>query len=248
MKIERYIPNTVTFANLCCGFLGAMNVIHGDLETAAFLVFAAAFFDLFDGLIARWLGLQSRIGEQLDSFADLISFGVLPGMILLFLLIETNANWIRFEYFLNIPVLGLLGLLFPVGAAYRLAKFNLRPDQSMKAFLGVPCPAAGLFVASLPLIIEYDLLLLGYKTFYLAEWVLNPWLLMGIMVIVPLLMVSNIPMFSLKLSGLQWSGYQVQIIFSLISIILFVFLYFVAIPIIFILYIMVSMVFQKQLT
>lgn len=247
MKIEQYIPNTLTFANLLCGFLGIINVIYGDLETAAILVFVAAIFDLLDGLAARALRVQSKTGKQLDSFSDMVSFGILPAALLMILLLKTHTNWVQFAYILNVPVVGLLGFAFPAGAAYRLARFNLDTEES-SVFKGVPCPAAGLVVASLPLILENDLLVIGYETVYLTNVVLNPWLLLGLMVVIPLLMVSNLSMLSLKLSGLHWKGQQLPVIFVLFSVILFIFLYFAAIPIIFLLYIIISLLFQKRLT
>ncbi len=247
MKIEQYIPNALTFANLCCGFLGIVNVIYGDLQTAGLLVFTAALFDLFDGLAARSLRVESKVGEQLDSFADMVSFGALPGAILVILLIKTHADWVSPAYFLNIPTFGLIGLAFPMGAAYRLAKFNLQ-EADFKGFYGVPCPAAGLLVASLPLILEYDLLLLGYQTVYLSGFILNPWVILGIMVIIPLLMVCNIPMMSLKLNGLHWGGQEAQIIFVLVSLVFIILLSFTAIPLIFLFYVMISLIFQKRLT
>lgn len=247
MKIEQYIPNALTFANLGCGFLGVMNVIYGDLQTAGLLVFIAALFDLLDGLAARSLRVQSKVGEQLDSFADMVSFGVLPGAILLILLIKTHTDWVTASYFLNIPTVGFIGLAFPMGAGYRLAKFNLQ-EEDFKGFYGVPCPAAGLLVASLPLILEYDLLLLGDETVYLSGFILNPWLLVGVMVLIPLLMVSTTPMMSLKLNGLHWIGQEAQIIFVLLSLVLLILLYFAAVPVIFVMYVIVSLIFQKRLT
>ena len=245
MKIERYIPNTLTFANMFCGFYGIINVAYGDLATAGWLIFVAALFDLLDGLAARLLRVESKIGGQLDSFSDMVSFGLLPGILLVILLFKTHANWVSGLYFLNAPWLGVLAFLFPMATAYRLSRFNLA-EGATHIFRGVPAPAAGLLVASLPLILEYDLLMIGYKSVYLTQYVLDPVLLLGIILLVPLLMVSKLPLFSLKFSGFQWAGNQVKISFILISLILFIFLFFAAVPVIFVLYILMSLIFKNQ--
>ena len=249
MKIERYIPNALTYANMFCGFIGILNLTilnspYFDQTIAGWLIFAAAFFDLLDGTAARALKVDSTIGKQLDSFSDIISFGLLPGLILVMLLDSTNTNWVLALYFLNTPWIGILAFLFPMAAAYRLSRFNTA-DNSSGYFKGLPAPAAGLLVGSLPLIMEYDLLLLGYESIYLTEYVLDPWLLLGIIIVIPLLMVSNLSMLSLKFDRFTWKGNEVRFVFIILSVLLFILLFFAAIPVILVLYVLLSLFSKK---
>lgn len=247
LKIEPYIPNTLTFGNLFCGFFGLLNVAYGDLPMAGWLLLAAAGFDLIDGLAARLLRVESPKGQQLDSLSDLVSFGVLPGLILVILVFETHSNWATAFYFLNSPWLGLLAFLMPMAAAYRLARFNLS-DVGEKGFRGLPAPAAGILIGSLPLLLEYDLLVIGYQSFYLTAYVLNPWLLLGVMLLVPALMVSNLAFFNLKFEHYRWRGNQVKWAFLGVSAILVALLFFAAIPVLIGFYILISLMMKNTLT
>lgn len=240
MKIESYIPNTLTFGNLFCGFLGLLNVAYGDLPLAGGLLIAAAIFDVLDGLAARVLKVESPNGKQLDALSDMVSFGVLPGLILVLLVFKTNSNWATAFYFLNAPWLGLLGFLMPMAAAYRLARFTQDSDQHL-SFKGLPAPSAGLLVGALPLILEHDLLVIGYRSIYLAPYILNPWILLGVMVVIPALMVSKVTFFNLKFSHYGWKGNELKWIFIALSAILVGVLFYAAIPIVILLYILVSL-------
>lgn len=243
-KIESYIPNTLTFGNLFCGFLGLLNVAYGDLPLAGWLVLAAAGFDLIDGLAARILKVESPKGQQLDSLSDLVSFGILPGLILVILVFKTKINWATQPEFLNAPWLGLFAFLLPMAAAYRLARFNLG-SYAEKGFRGFPAPAAGILVGVLPLIMEYDLLVIGYRSIYLTPYVLNPWSLLAIMVLIPMLMVSNLSFFNLKFGHFGWRGNQVKFLFLGVSALLVILLGFTAVPIIIGLYILISLTFKN---
>lgn len=247
LKIEPYIPNALTFGNLFCGFAGLLNVAYGDLALAGWLLLAAAGFDLIDGLAARLLRVESPKGQQLDSLSDLVSFGVLPGLILVILVFKTNSNWATAFYFLNSPWLGLLAFLMPMAAAYRLARFNLSGAEE-KGFRGLPAPAAGILIGTLPLIIEYDLLVIGYRSIYLSTYILNPWALLGVMTIIPLLMVSNLAFFNLKFEHYGWQGNQVKWAFLGVSAILVTLLFFAAVPLLIGLYIVVSMTMKNTAT
>ena len=244
LKVESYIPNTLTFGNLFCGFAGVLNVAYGDLPLAGGLLIAAAVFDLLDGFAARLLKVESPNGKQLDALSDLVSFGVLPGLILVLLVFKTNSNWATAYYFLNAPWLGLLGFLLPMAAAYRLARFTLN-ESTTPAFQGLPAPSAGLFVGALPLILANDLVVIGYRSIYLAPYILDPWLLLGIMLLLPLLMVSRIRFFALKFSNYGWQGNQVKWIFLGVSVVLFGILFYAAIPLIILLYIFLSMLVKN---
>jgi CDP-diacylglycerol--serine O-phosphatidyltransferase len=169
-----------------------------------------------------------------------VSFGVLPGLILVLLVFKTNSNWATAFYFLNAPWLGLLGFLMPMAAAYRLARFTRDNDQQTH-FKGLPAPSAGLLIGALPLILEHDLLVIGYRSIYLAPYILDPWLLLGIMLVIPALMVSKVTFFNLKFSHYGWKGNELKWLFIALSVILGVLLFYAAIPLVILLYILVSL-------
>lgn len=245
MALTRYLPNLLTQANLFCGFIGLIHVAYGNLALAGIMVIAAAVFDLLDGLAARGLQVHAKTGKQLDSLADIVSFGILPAVILHFLMIKTHTNWVNILFLLNLPVVALIPFAYAAGAAYRLAKFDVATDQEAH-FKGLPVPAAGLLVASLPLILQFDMLLVQYQTIYLSEYVLNPWLILGIGIIVPLLMISNIPMFSLKFQSFEWAGNEYRIVFLSMAIVLFILLFFTAVPLIILLYVLMSILLKNK--
>ena len=156
--IKRNIPNILTLTNLTSGLFATLFAISGDLELAAICIFIGVLFDFSDGFVARILKANSELGKQLDSLADLISFGVAPGMIL-FQLIHIS---ITSEKFLSTTDLELstlyptmVAFLIPIFSAIRLGKFNLDTRQS-SVFIGLPTPASAIIIASLPLIIKYQ--------------------------------------------------------------------------------------------
>jgi len=175
------IPNIITLGNLLCGCLAIIFALSGDLRTGAYFVFLAGFLDFFDGLAARILKSHSPIGGDLDSLADMVTFGVVPGIFYYKLLCDNFACAGEFNLFAG------LGFIFTMCAALRLAKYNVSEDQS-DLFRGMPTPSATLFVVGIPFWYESDLyLLLGDKLF------LYFWLFL-----ISYLMISNIPMFAYK--------------------------------------------------
>lgn len=241
-----FLPNLITFGNLLCGFLGLLLIIYGDLTTGAFMVFIAAFFDLIDGLFARLLGVSSTIGKQLDSLADVVSFGILPAVIMNILLIKSHSNWVHSLLLGDIPIISLFAFFIAAAAAFRLAKFNI-DDTQKKFFKGLPSPAGGLLIASLPLAMQYDLLLLNTKTIYLTPLILNPWFLISMTTLTSLLMISNIPIMSVKFTNFTWRDNYPRFILVIVSLILFAIFYFAAIPLIILFYIIISLVFKNKL-
>jgi len=139
LKIKSHIPNTITLLNLFSGVMGIIWVLDGQLLYGAYFVLIAAGFDFLDGFVARLLKVQSEIGKELDSLADVVSFGVLPG-IMLFTMVRDQAE---------LPWLPYLTLIVPMLSAYRLAKFNLDTRQTDR-FIGLPTPANALFISALP--------------------------------------------------------------------------------------------------
>ena len=198
------------------------------------MIFLAAIFDFLDGMMARLLNARSDIGLQLDSLADVVSFGVAPAFILFHTLrlpevldAGTNPGFLAYSAF-----------MIPLFSALRLAKFNTDEDQAT-TFAGMPTPAAALYFASFPIMILGCLK--DTRNFY-YDLVTNPYFLAGSAVVISLLMVSKLPMFSLKIKSISWNENYKQIIFIALTVILLIVLKFAAIPIIILLYILLSLV------
>ncbi|TGE26045.1 CDP-diacylglycerol--serine O-phosphatidyltransferase [Hymenobacter aquaticus] len=223
--MKNHLPNAVTCLNLFAGCLALCNIFAGHLETAAYLVGLAAAFDFADGLLARALHASSPIGKDLDSLADMVSFGVVPGAILFHLLQRGGGlpEWLPYA-----------GFIVTVFSALRLAKFNNDTRQNT-SFIGLPTPACTLVVASLPLILAHD-------TFGLTDLILNPWVLLGLTALLSGLLVAEIPLFALKFKNLTWQDNSLRFIFLLLAVALLVGLGATAIPLIVLLYVGLSVV------
>lgn len=243
--IFRNSANIFTLINLFCGFSGIINALYGDLTTAAWFIIFACIFDFMDGFIARKFRLISDLGKQLDSFADLTSFGLLPAFILHILLLRTHANWIERVYFTEIPSISFLPFIIPASAAIRLARFNLMQTDS-SFFKGLPTPASALLVASLPLILRYDLYIFRFESIYFQNVILNPFLLISVIFILSFLMLSKINLFSFKVKNWSLSDNRFRYIFLAIFIVLFIMFLFLAIPLMILIYIIMSMLFFKK--
>ena len=174
-----------------------------------------------------------------------MSFGILPATILHVLLIKSHQAWVYKLHFTGIPIVSLLAFIFVIAAALRLAKFNTDEDQK-NVFTGLPTPAAALFVASLPLIMRFDLYVLNYETFYLEKIMLNPWVLLLVTFGLSWMMLSDMKLMSLKFKSLSFKENMPQYLLIIIAIILFVFLLFLAIPLILIIYILFSYIFNSK--
>ncbi|SET84521.1 CDP-alcohol phosphatidyltransferase family protein [Hymenobacter actinosclerus] len=222
--MKKSIPNAVTCLNLFSGCLALCSIFAGNLVAGAYFVALAALFDFFDGLLARALHVSSPIGKDLDSLADMVSFGVVPGAFLFALLTQAGTDlpdWLPYA-----------GFIVTVFSALRLAKFNNDTRQS-DSFIGLPTPACTLVVASLPLILEND-------HFALTPFLLSPWLLLGLTVLLSGLLVAELPLFALKFKTLRWQDNKVRFIFALLSIALLASLWAVAVPLIVLLYVLLS--------
>ena len=180
MRLRKHIPNTITSMNLLAGVLGVIFTMQGDIGTAFLLMLAAAVFDFCDGLAARALHVGSDIGKELDSLADLVSFGVLPSLMLYQTL--SGAGWLRF-----VP------LLIAILSAVRLARFNL-DERQRSDFLGLPTPACAMLCASLACFIQAE------PDSALAAFLLRDGVIPVLSVLLALLLVSGIPMFSMKIA------------------------------------------------
>lgn len=229
MQIKNFIPNTITLLNLLAGIFSIYFGMQGELLFSAYCIFVAAIFDFFDGFVARLLHAQSDIGLQLDSLADVVSFGVAPGFIL-FHMIGLSLNSDMESY------LPFFGFAIPLFSALRLAKFNVDENQT-DSFVGVPTPTVALLIASFPIIV---LQTYAENPGLYYDIIFNPYFLVGIAVAFSLLMVSPLPMFALKLKTFGWKGNQVQYSFVIASLALVGFLGFAAVPLIILLYLLLS--------
>jgi CDP-diacylglycerol--serine O-phosphatidyltransferase len=224
--LKRYLPNAVTCLNLFCGCLALTFIFNGDLLTGAYLVGAAAVADFFDGLLARALRVSSAIGKDLDSLADMVSFGVVPGAIFYQLLsregvVDGLPGWLPY-----------LGFVVSIFSALRLAKFNNDTRQTT-SFIGLPTPACTLVVASLPLIMAHD-------RFGLSPLLLKPWLLLGLTALLSGLLVAELPLFALKFKNLSWGDNRRRFLFLLLAAGLLLVLQAAAIPVVVLLYVLMS--------
>lgn len=219
--IKKHIPNILTCANLFSGCIGILFAFKGDLKTVAFFVIISGVFDFFDGFAARWLNVKSEIGKELDSLADVISFGLLPGVVMYKMLLDANAE-----------IWAYAGFLIPIFSALRLAKFNI-DDRQTEDFIGLNTPMNTFFIISLPYLTSYSSL------FY------NAYFLLGIIILVCYLLVSNIKLFSMKMKQLTWESNKYKFIFLILSIVLLGFIKFAALPVVLLFYIIFSQLHFK---
>jgi CDP-diacylglycerol--serine O-phosphatidyltransferase len=219
MKLLKLLPNALTSANLISGCLGIISVFNYPVE-AAYFIWAACFFDFLDGFAARMLKVSSPIGKQLDSLADMVSFGVLPAMTM-YIWLESNATegWMPYG-----------AIIIAVFSALRLAKFNIDENQS-DSFIGIPTPANALFITSLVFLPES-----------IRSFVFTGPALLTITIVFSLLMVAPIKLLALKFKNFGWAGNEVRFTFLIISVFLLGFLQAGAIPFIILSYIVISLI------
>ncbi|MFD0977966.1 CDP-alcohol phosphatidyltransferase family protein [Salinimicrobium gaetbulicola] len=247
MNLTRHIPNTITLLNLLCGSIATIFAVQGNLVMAAIFVALGIFFDFFDGLAARLLNVKSELGLQLDSLADMVTSGLVPGIIMFQLFrkalpkyeataIDWEAGQNFFEW--NFPVLALLGLLVTLGSGYRLAKFNIDERQS-DSFIGLPTPANALLIISLPLILIYQ------PQPELVAIILNPWFLVGLSLFSCFMLNAEVPLFALKFSDWSLGKNKLRYGFLLFCLLLLIFLQFAAIPVIIVSYVILSIISNR---
>ncbi len=227
MKIRLFtLPNLVTLCNLLSGSMAAVTALTGgDLRVAFWLVVAAAVCDFLDGLTARLLNSYSGIGVELDSLADVVSFGFAPAAIL-YALYGRSAWHFALPEWVS-PVGGVALFLVTAFSALRLAKFNVDEEQHTE-FTGLPTPACALFFAALGWLVQSGVL-------YLSRG-----MLVGLAVAFALLLILPIRMFSFKFSGFGWCGNALRYLFALFALALFLWLKVGAVPLIILLYVVVS--------
>ena len=227
MNIKAQIPNLFTMLNLFCGCVALVMAIDLKFDMVFYFVCLGIFFDFFDGFFARKFGVAGPLGVQLDSLADMVTSGVVPGFLMLCLL--SNKNYSTFNY------LPYVGFIITLGACYRLAKFNIDERQS-DSFIGLPTPANALFITSLPLII------VNFTDTIVAEYLCNNWVLLTITFLSTYIMNAEIPLFSLKIKDFSFAKYKLQIFFLAISVLMLIFLQILAVPLIIIIYVLLSVI------
>jgi len=242
----KQIPNILTSLNLLCGCVAVLFVVSGDLIVVAYFVVLGIIFDFLDGFAARLLKTQSKTGLQFDSLADMVTSGLVPGLVMLQLLnvsifgntmtiSETfSPSSLNNEFSNYLP---FVGLLVTVASGYRLAKFNVDIRQT-DSFIGLPTPANTLLILSLPLILEFQ------NSHLIESVILNKWFLLGVILVSCILLNSKIHLFALKFKTWDFKNNAIRYVFLLLSLIALILMKFIAIPIIITLYIIIS-VFQK---
>ena len=253
----KQIPNLFTLLNLIFGCIAIVFILQtGEsivilqqegftdvnlpekITWGCFFIFAAGVVDFLDGFVARLFKATSGMGQQLDSLADVVSFGVAPGLILYQLL---RISYAREENGLDISMAYLMpAFLVPVAGAWRLAKFNLNNEQQA-SFKGVPIPAVGLVIASFPLIIHFQTLNLQFAF-------INRWLLYAVILVLSYLMVSSLPLMSMKIKDLNIKNNLARYILLTLGIIAAISLKWFAVPVIFVLYVIISLTLKNRAT
>lgn len=216
--IKKHIPNTITLANLSCGCIGIIACTRGDLVTASYMIWLAAIFDFFDGFAARLLKVSSPIGKELDSLADMVTFGVLPAFILFSLLQNVSTGYL--------PYISFSVALF---SALRLAKFNVDTRQS-HGFIGIPTPASAFFVSGL--------------VFWPADSIFlsSPASIVIISISLSLLIVAPFPMLALKFKDYTLRNNISRYLVVMVSVVLIITLGKISFPIIISFYVALSLI------
>ncbi|MFI5132957.1 MAG: CDP-alcohol phosphatidyltransferase family protein [Chitinophagales bacterium] len=251
------IPNLFTLLNLIFGCIAIVFVLQNGIVVftgsegtqlldipekiwmASLFIGLAALVDFLDGFVARLFKSSSEMGKQLDSLADVVSFGVAPAIIIYQFL---RLSYAQQEGGMEVSIIWLaIAFLIPAAAAYRLAKFNLDNNQQY-SFKGVPVPAVGLLIASLPLIYW------NVNEAWIINLLLNKWFLYGLILLLSCLMISSLPMMSLKFKDFGVKNNLPKYILIVIAIIALVTLKWISVPVIFIAYVLVSLFFKNKIS
>jgi len=210
----------MTCGNLLCGCIGLVMAMRGHLDTAAWLIGLAAILDFGDGFVARLVKVSGPFGKELDSLADVVTFGVLPATIVF-----------QLCWFQQLGPISYAAFLIAVLSALRLANFNIDTRQS-ESFIGLPVPANAMLIAAFPLMSRY-------QPQYDSIWQND--IAMGMMIAFSFMLVSEVPLFALKFKSFGWAENRIKFSFLIASALLLLFLHFAAIPLIIVLYILMSL-------
>lgn len=238
MNIKKHIPNTITLLNLLCGCIAVVFVSNDQFETAFFFVCLGIFLDFFDGFFARLFKVSGPLGLQLDSLADMVTSGVVPGFVM-FKMMLSSSSAMSEGYLQYFPY---LGFIITLGSCMRLAKFNIDTRQT-DSFIGLPTPANALFILSLPLVLEYY----SEDSLMVLEILTEKWVLLLIALFSAYILNAEIPLFSLKIKKFNFKDNALQIIFLVISVLLLLFLQYLGVAIVIVFYVLLSVINNKFL-
>jgi CDP-diacylglycerol---serine O-phosphatidyltransferase len=237
MRLKKQIPNIITLLNLFCGCIATVLALKADFELAFYFVCLGIFLDFFDGFFARLFKVASPLGLQLDSLADMVTSGVVPGIVMYEMLLRSSL----------FPTLGwdvvwfpFLGFIVTLGSCYRLANFNIDTRQT-DSFIGLPTPANALFILSLPLVLRYS------DSIIILEILTNPWVLLAIVVLSAYILNAEIPLFSLKIKKFTIKDNALQMGFLTLSLLLLLFFHYLGIPLVIIAYVLLSVINNRFL-
>lgn len=236
MQIKKHIPNIITLLNLFCGCIAIIFITNKDFQMAFLFVSLGIFLDFFDGFFARLFKVSSPLGLQLDSLADMVTSGVVPGFVMFMMLADFDLE--------TSNLYAYLGFVVTLGACFRLANFNIDTRQT-DSFIGLPTPANALFILSLPLILQNE------NYIFISQILHSTWFLLVVVVISSYIMNAEIPLFSLKIKKFTIKDNLLQIVFLTLSIIILLFLQFLGVAIVIIMYVLLSVIqnifFKKKL-
>ncbi|AJH16118.1 CDP-alcohol phosphatidyltransferase family protein [Myroides profundi] len=236
--MKKHIPNAITLLNLLSGLIALVYAFDDNIHMAFLWVCIGIFFDYWDGFVARILNVKSEMGLQLDSLADMVTSGVVPGLVVYKMLANIQENQEIYNLTPETYYMGIvpyLGFIITLGAAYRLAKFNIDTRQT-DSFIGLPTPGNALFILSIPMIISTT------NSEEIITLLSNPYLLVVISILSAIIMNAELPLFSLKIKPNNLGAYKLQIGFMLLSLVLLITLLYLAIPIIILVYILLSII------
>ncbi|MFH1004135.1 MAG: CDP-alcohol phosphatidyltransferase family protein [Bacteroidota bacterium] len=253
MYIINNIPNLLTLFNLLCGCIAIVFASTNNLIWSAYMVGFACVFDFLDGLVARLLKANSELGKQLDSLADMVSFGVVPGVIMYKMILysqilasftdvikktilalgEENNLLQHVPEVFHLNILAITGFLITIFSAIRLAKYNIDTRQG-NSFIGLPTPANAIFIASIPLI--------PYASLPILSEIITPYFLVSLTFISSFFLIAPIHFFAIKFKNFLWTDNKIRYIFLALSLSLLILFKFAGIPLIIILYIILSII------
>ncbi|WP_297333181.1 CDP-alcohol phosphatidyltransferase family protein [Flavobacterium sp.] len=242
MPLRKHVPNIITLLNLTAGLVALVYAFDTNLQMAFIWVCIGIFLDFWDGFFARILNAQSKIGLQLDSLADMVTSGVVPGVVMYKMLeniYELSETYAPDNFYMNL--LPYIGFIITIGSCYRLAKFNVDTRQT-ESFIGLPTPANALLIISLPVILNHS-----DGTGFVFDILSNPYVLVGISLLSAFLLNAEIPLFSLKVKYFNWETNKIQIFFLVLSVLLLFFFQYLGIPLIILSYVILS-VFNNKLS
>ena len=244
--MTRHIPQLLTLCNVLSGSIAVVFAVLNELHLAAFFVIIGIFFDFFDGLAARALNAQSELGIQLDSLADMITCGLVPGIVMFQLLgMSQTGGWNINDFNPALregplgwdSILPFFGFLITLASAYRLARFNIDEDQ-VTSFIGLPTPANALLIISFPLILLYQ----GNDA--LNELILKPWFLLVVTLLSSFLLNARIPLFALKFKTWSFKDNALRYTFILVSLVFLMTMKYLAVAAIVLFYILSSVIYK----